>query len=93
MVPSGAANRLGNSSLSCCKFVKKLADPAQDQRVARRTFKRFFGQPDQLLGVESCRNALEPHRAHLPIPVAARTLQQIDLTFDAFDKGLTQLKK
>ena len=75
------------------EIVQKGLQAADDAGLARSAVERFFGQQDQLFGVKAGGQAFEPHRRDLPVAVAARAPQQIDLPRQTLDKSEPQLGK
>ena len=65
---------------------EKSGNPAQRHRIPRRCICRFLGQQQQRLGIEACRQSLQPQRRKPPIRVATRTSQQVKLAFSAAKK-------
>lgn len=74
-------------------IIKEIGQLAQNRRIAGHRLQRLFGKGDQRTGIEAGRQPLEPHRRNLPIAIAARPPQQVDLARKAVDKGLPQFKK
>ncbi len=86
-------------SLSAAGVSRLGAGKARDHRfnLADRHWltwggvKRDFGRLKQVFGMEAGRKTLQPHRRDMPIAIAARALQQIELARRAFKKCGPQL--
>jgi len=86
-MPSVAAPNLSARTWSARIDLDEIAlQAAQDYRVTRRAVERQFGQVCQGFGMKACRQSLEPHRRHLPVAVATRAAEQIDLARETVDK-------
>ena len=81
----------GGSGLREC--IDELLQAAHDSGIAWRGLKRFLGEIAERFGVKTCRKPLQPQGRELPIAIAARAPEQIDLTRDAFKEGPAQLGK
>lgn len=92
-MPSLSGKATVQGALTLCKFVEKTLDTAYDSGLAWRRIKRFLGQRDERIGMKTRRKPLQAHRRHLPVAVAARASQQIDLTCQTLDKRLTKFGK
>ena len=75
------------------KLVKKALQTPHDGGLSRGGFQRFLGQNDQRFGMKAGGKPLEAHGRDLPVAVAARTAQQVDLPRQAFREGRTQLRE
>ena len=73
-------------------FEDQLRQPADGDRFPRCAVHRFFGQPDQLKRVETGTQAAQPPGRHVPIGIAARPFQQIDLFGQTVQKTCAKLR-
>jgi hypothetical protein len=89
-VPSAPAGDAGSVPR---EVVQKSLEPADDAGLSRRAVERFLGEGDQRFGMKARGQPLEPHRGDLPIAVAARPTQQIDLPGKAFAESVAQFGK
>lgn len=81
---------LGSARINLDEIV--LQTP-HDHRVTRRGIERKFGKVCQGFGMEAGRQPLEAHCGHLPVAIAARAAQQIDLTRQAVDERTAQFRQ
>lgn len=65
--------------------------PSQNRWVAGHRFERRFGKREQAVGMEAGGKTLQPHRGHLPIAVASRPAQKVDLPLRTLDECCAQL--
>lgn len=75
------------------EVVQKCLQAPHDSRFARSRLKRLIGQNDQLVGMKACSQPFETQSRHLPVAIAARPAQQINLPGKAFGKCLPQFGK
>ena len=61
-------------------FVEMRPNSPQRCGIARRSCQRLARKAPERGIVKTGRNALEPHRRHSPVSIAARAAQQIELT-------------
>ena len=93
-MPRAVAAIRANPGLSARIDLEEIVlEAAHDHRIARRGIERQFGKVGQRFGMKAGRQSLEPHCRHLPIAVAARTAEQIDLAREAFNKSAAQFRQ
>jgi hypothetical protein len=73
------------------EFSDEPLQPPQDSRVARRGGENFIDDFVESFGVEAGGKAFEAQRSELPIAVATRAPEQIDLSGDTLVKCVAQL--
>ena len=89
--PKRSRNGCQAGERSACEFGAQAVEPAQHSRLARRAVEGLLGEADQFGRVERRAESLEAHRGDLPVAVAARAAQQVDLLGQALDEGCAQL--
>jgi len=72
---------------------KERLEPAQRHRIAGRGLQGLVRQFDQLIGMEARRQPFQPHRRDLPVAIATRTVEQVDLAIYTFDERQPQFLK
>ena len=77
--------------LGAGEAVQHRFDLTDRHRLTRGGVERDFGGLEQVFSVEAGRKALQPHRRDMPVAIAARALEQIELARGAIEEGGTQL--
>lgn len=72
------------------KIAHRQIELAQDNRIAGGAFQRNVGKIGDALNAEAGGEALESERGEMPVGVAPRASQQVDLARGAFDKRPAQ---
>ena len=93
-MPSAAAANLSGDVLSAgIDFDEIMLQAAHDHRIAWCSVERQFCKVCQRFVMKAGRQPLEPHRCHLPVAIAARPAQQIDLPRETIDERPAQFRQ
>ena len=94
-MPSAARPNLLSAGLRSARIDldEIVLQTAHDHRVPRRSVERQFGKVCQGFGMEAGGQPLEPHRGHLPVAIATRAAQQIDLARETVDECTAQFRQ
>lgn len=72
------------------KAIEHPLDITDRGRFARRGFERIFCCKKQFFGVEAGRQTFESHGRDIPVAIATRASEQVELLGCAVDEGTAQ---